>query len=215
MSEQRIRIKTEDQTIWIIGWIAHQDDLNEKDEFILIFKIVLSLGIGWFAHQDDLKEKDECILFLKIVLGKMASATRNWINSPPPPLTQMRRPLPLVLSLSFLYGELAVCSMPVPCSGLAMAPGGKFFFSLLCTNKELARFRLGGGEEEEGVGGGKLEAVDSTPSQHALAIHSMQFSPWGDLVLLGESLSAVQSMLRTRIRGTRIILPQIRIQTWF
>ena len=114
----------------------------------------------------------------------------------------MRRPLPLVLSLSFLYGELAVCSMPVPCSGLAMAPGGKFFFSLLCTNKELARFRLGGGEEEEGVGGGKLEAVDSTPSQHALAIHSMQFSPWGDLVLLGESLSAVQSMLRTRIRGT-------------
>ena len=70
MSEQRRRIKTEDQTIWIIGWIAHQDDLNEKDEFILIFKIVLSLGIGWFAHQDDLKEKDECILFLKIVLGK-------------------------------------------------------------------------------------------------------------------------------------------------
>ena len=85
MSEQRRRIKTEDQTIWIIGWIAHQDDLNEKDEFILIFKIVLSLGIGWFAHQDDLKEKDECILFLKIVLGKIASATRNWINSPPPP----------------------------------------------------------------------------------------------------------------------------------
>jgi hypothetical protein len=61
-----------------------------------------------------------------------------------------------------------------------MDPSGKDFYSLVCTSKELARFRLG---EEEG--GGKLEAVASTPSQHELALHSMQFSPWGDLVLLG------------------------------
>ena len=28
-------------------------------------------------HQDDLKEKDEFIIFFKIVLGKIASAARN------------------------------------------------------------------------------------------------------------------------------------------
>ena len=30
-------------------------------------------------HHDDLKEKDEFILFFKIVHGKIASAARNWI----------------------------------------------------------------------------------------------------------------------------------------
>ena len=34
-------------------------------------------------HQDDLKEKDAFIIFFKIVLGKTASAARNWINSSP------------------------------------------------------------------------------------------------------------------------------------
>jgi hypothetical protein len=73
----------------------------------------------------------------------------------------------------------------VPCSGLALEAGGRFFFSLLCTNKELAKFSLAGAEE------GKMEPVASTPSQHGLALHSMQISPWGDLVLLGEALCSV------------------------
>ena len=34
-------------------------------------------------HQDDLKEKDKFILFFKIVLGKIASAARNLIHSSP------------------------------------------------------------------------------------------------------------------------------------
>ena len=34
-------------------------------------------------HQEDLKEKDEFILFFKIALGKIASAARNLINSSP------------------------------------------------------------------------------------------------------------------------------------
>ena len=34
-------------------------------------------------HQDDLKERDEFILFFKIVLGKIACAARNCINSAP------------------------------------------------------------------------------------------------------------------------------------
>ena len=34
-------------------------------------------------HQDDLKEKDEFALFFKIVLSKPASAARYWINSSP------------------------------------------------------------------------------------------------------------------------------------
>ena len=34
-------------------------------------------------HQDDLKEKDKYILFVKIVLGKTASAARKLINSYP------------------------------------------------------------------------------------------------------------------------------------
>ena len=34
-------------------------------------------------HHDDLKEKDEFILFFKIVLGKIARAVRNLINSVP------------------------------------------------------------------------------------------------------------------------------------
>ena len=35
-------------------------------------------------HQNDLKEKDEFILFFKIILGKIASAARNWIQFFPP-----------------------------------------------------------------------------------------------------------------------------------
>jgi hypothetical protein len=80
--------------------------------------------------------------------------------------------------------------MQVPCSGLAMDPSVKFFYSLVCTSKELAKFRL---VEEEG--GGKLKAVASTPSQHELALHSMQFSPWGDLVLLGKITTQMSSSL--------------------
>ena len=34
-------------------------------------------------QQDDLKEKDEYILFFKIVPGKIVNAARNWINSSP------------------------------------------------------------------------------------------------------------------------------------
>ena len=53
--------------------------------------------------EDDLKEKDEFTLFFKIVLGKIASAAMNLINSSPPPPKQKRRPLPFLLSLSFFY----------------------------------------------------------------------------------------------------------------
>ena len=46
-------------------------------------------------QQDDLKEKYEFILFFKIILGKIASAARNLINSSP---KQKRRPFPFLLS---------------------------------------------------------------------------------------------------------------------
>ena len=36
-----------------------------------------------YLHQDDLKEKDKFILFFKIILGKIASAARNLIHSSP------------------------------------------------------------------------------------------------------------------------------------
>ena len=35
-------------------------------------------------HQDNLKEKDEFILFFKIAIGKIARAARKLINSYPP-----------------------------------------------------------------------------------------------------------------------------------
>ena len=37
----------------------------------------------YYTNQDDMKEKDEFILFFKIVLGKTSSAARNWLNSFP------------------------------------------------------------------------------------------------------------------------------------
>ena len=51
--------------------------------------------------QDDLKEKDEFIIMFKIVLDKIASAARNLLNPPPPP-KQERRPLPFLLSFILL-----------------------------------------------------------------------------------------------------------------
>jgi hypothetical protein len=78
-----------------------------------------------------------------------------------------------------MNGEL---SMAVPCSGLALDATNGFFYSLLCTNKHLAKFALTPEEDA----GGKLEAVASISSQHGLALHSMQYRPEGFLVLLGK-----------------------------
>ena len=50
-------------------------------------------------QQDDLKEKNEFILFFKIGLGKIASAARNLINSSLLPKLQQRPISALILLL--------------------------------------------------------------------------------------------------------------------
>ena len=52
--------------------------------------------------QDDLKEKDEFIIMFKIVLDKIASAARNLLNPPPPP-NRSDDLCPFFCLLSFLY----------------------------------------------------------------------------------------------------------------
>ena len=55
-------------------------------------------------HQDDLNEKDEFILFFKIVLYRQSSygAARNYINSAPKHAAAMTIAV-FLLSLSFFY----------------------------------------------------------------------------------------------------------------
>ena len=52
---------------------------EEKAKVVAAVLHWMILIIGWL-YQDDLKEKDEFILFFKIVIGKIASAAKNWIH---------------------------------------------------------------------------------------------------------------------------------------
>ena len=54
--------------------------------------------------QDDLKEKDEFIIMFKIVLDKIASAAINLLNPPPPQTGATTFALSSVFYPSYIYG---------------------------------------------------------------------------------------------------------------
>lgn len=73
-----------------------------------------------------------------------------------------------------------VFNLSVPCSGIALAENGKFFFSMMYTDKHLGKFPLTEEELSDKVG-----PLSSVPSQHGLAVHMIQYTEWGHLALLG------------------------------
>ena len=73
-----------------------------------------------------------------------------------------------------------VLELACPCSGLLLSDNCRYFFSLLLTNKHLAKFPV---TEEEQVA--RVAPVSSVPSGHELGLHMIQQTEWGKLALLG------------------------------
>ena len=67
-----------------------------------------------------------------------------------------------------------------PCSGVLISENCKFFFTVMLTNKHLAKFPLS--EEEQS---GLVGPVSSVPSSHELALTTIQVTEWGKMALLG------------------------------
>ena len=67
-----------------------------------------------------------------------------------------------------------------PCSGVIISKNGQFFFTVMLTNKHLAKFPLS--EEEQSS---PVSPVSSVPSFHELALYMIQMTEWGKMALLG------------------------------